>query len=107
MDVLQLKFRMDFCVQDFYNWPDESFEEMDSTLAVQQVCCHVLSVCVFSDYDLICEQIGGKHDLHTGGVLLLLAVIVSTKCFFRYIIKETANYRVSSHLHIGIVIRIS
>uniref|UniRef100_A0A674H3X2 MOB-like protein phocein n=1 Tax=Taeniopygia guttata TaxID=59729 RepID=A0A674H3X2_TAEGU len=22
--------------QDFYNWPDESFEEMDSTLAVQQ-----------------------------------------------------------------------
>uniref|UniRef100_A0A8B9BUQ1 Uncharacterized protein n=1 Tax=Anser brachyrhynchus TaxID=132585 RepID=A0A8B9BUQ1_9AVES len=23
--------------QDFYNWPDESFEEMDSTLAVQQV----------------------------------------------------------------------
>lgn len=25
-------------VQDFYNWPDESFEEMDSTLAVQQVC---------------------------------------------------------------------
>ncbi|CAB1347050.1 unnamed protein product [Coregonus sp. 'balchen'] len=23
--------------KDFYNWPDESFEEMDSTLAVQQV----------------------------------------------------------------------
>lgn len=23
-------------MQDFYNWPDESFEEMDSTLAVQQ-----------------------------------------------------------------------
>uniref|UniRef100_A0A8C6QD45 MOB-like protein phocein n=1 Tax=Nannospalax galili TaxID=1026970 RepID=A0A8C6QD45_NANGA len=23
-------------VQDFYNWPDESFDEMDSTLAVQQ-----------------------------------------------------------------------
>nr|XP_060477442.1 MOB-like protein phocein [Panthera onca] len=23
--------------QDFYNWPDESFDEMDSTLAVQQV----------------------------------------------------------------------
>ncbi|KAB1278742.1 MOB-like protein phocein [Camelus dromedarius] len=22
--------------QDFYNWPDESFDEMDSTLAVQQ-----------------------------------------------------------------------
>uniref|UniRef100_A0A2K5KUV2 Uncharacterized protein n=1 Tax=Cercocebus atys TaxID=9531 RepID=A0A2K5KUV2_CERAT len=22
--------------QDFYNWPDESFEEIDSTLAVQQ-----------------------------------------------------------------------
>lgn len=22
--------------QDFYNWPDELFEEMDSTLAVQQ-----------------------------------------------------------------------
>lgn len=26
-----------FLQQDFYNWPDESFEEMDSTLAVQQV----------------------------------------------------------------------
>lgn len=26
-----------FSKQDFYNWPDESFEEMDSTLAVQQV----------------------------------------------------------------------
>lgn len=25
------------CRQDFYSWPDESFEEMDSTLAVQQV----------------------------------------------------------------------
>ncbi|KAG8139424.1 hypothetical protein E2320_002191, partial [Naja naja] len=23
--------------QDFYNWPDESFEEMDSTLEVQQI----------------------------------------------------------------------
>lgn len=31
-------------VQDFYNWPDESFEEMDSTLAVQQVCCPVLKM---------------------------------------------------------------
>uniref|UniRef100_A0A287DEA8 MOB family member 4, phocein n=4 Tax=Rodentia TaxID=9989 RepID=A0A287DEA8_ICTTR len=26
--------------QDFYNWPDESFDEMDSTLAVQQSECH-------------------------------------------------------------------
>ena len=26
-----------FFLQDFYNWPDESFDEMDSTLAVQQV----------------------------------------------------------------------
>ena len=26
-----------FCIQDMYGWPDEPFEEMDSTLAVQQV----------------------------------------------------------------------
>lgn len=24
-------------IQDLYGWPDEPFEEMDSTLAVQQV----------------------------------------------------------------------
>uniref|UniRef100_A0A9J8B3V3 MOB family member 4, phocein n=1 Tax=Cyprinus carpio carpio TaxID=630221 RepID=A0A9J8B3V3_CYPCA len=30
--------------KDFYNWSDESFEEMDSTLAVQQVRAFLTSV---------------------------------------------------------------
>ncbi|XP_028250020.1 MOB-like protein phocein isoform X3 [Parambassis ranga] len=47
--------------QDFYNWPDESFEEMDSTLAVQQyIQQNIRSDC--SNIDKILEPPEGQDE---------------------------------------------
>ncbi|XP_019125722.1 MOB-like protein phocein isoform X3 [Larimichthys crocea] len=47
--------------QDFYNWPDESFEEMDSTLAVQQyIQQNIRSDC--SNVDKILEPPEGQDE---------------------------------------------
>ncbi|NXY08131.1 PHOCN protein, partial [Pteruthius melanotis] len=42
--------------QDFYNWPDESFEEMDSTLAVQQLILMLLCSISFRQF---CLELNG------------------------------------------------
>ncbi|KAI4798521.1 hypothetical protein KUCAC02_021999 [Chaenocephalus aceratus] len=47
--------------KDFYNWPDESFEEMDSTLAVQQyIQQNIRSDC--SNIDKILEPPEGQDE---------------------------------------------
>ncbi|MBN3318635.1 PHOCN protein, partial [Atractosteus spatula] len=47
--------------RDFYNWPDESFEEMDSTLAVQQyIQQNIRSDC--SNIDKILEPPEGQDE---------------------------------------------
>ncbi len=33
---IKINFTKDLHVKDYYRWPEEMFEEMDSTLAVQQ-----------------------------------------------------------------------
>lgn len=33
---IKINFTKDLHVQEYYRWPEEMFEEMDSTLAVQQ-----------------------------------------------------------------------
>jgi len=34
--TIKINFMIDLHVKDYYRWPEEMFEEMDSTLAVQQ-----------------------------------------------------------------------
>ncbi|KAG2458952.1 TF3C3 factor, partial [Polypterus senegalus] len=77
--------------QDFYNWPDESFEEMDSTLAVQQyIQQNIRSDC--SNIDKILEPPEGQDEgvwkyehlrqfcLELNG----LAVKLQVRCLLRY-----------------------
>ena len=52
-----------FCLfQNWCNWPDESFEEMDSTLAVQQVI-YPMILCFILKEQLFCFM---QEKLHAG-----------------------------------------
>ncbi|KAI3355989.1 hypothetical protein L3Q82_017249 [Scortum barcoo] len=60
--LIQIRFKEGKArANDFYNWPDESFEEMDSTLAVQQyIQQNIRSDC--SNIDKILEPPEGQDE---------------------------------------------